>query len=517
MNKKIIKSLCIVAIAALAAGGTYSYFQDTETSVGNKFVAGKLNLKIDNTCHYNGKICSKVGEIYLWEGTEEQCFCSWEVKDLNGELFFNLNDVKPGDFGEDTISLHVDNNDAWLCAEVANLKNNDNNCETPELKDEVLAYGAGNETCGNPGLGQGELQSKILFTIWKDNGAGANACNNILDDDETASVIDQPAQAGIWPIADSGDNGAPIGGGSTVCYGVKWNLPLATNNIIQTDSLEGDLKISAIQARHMENFLCSSLSGNEAICGDGIMNGAEQCDDGNTVNGDGCSAACQIENPVCNNGSAQACYSGPSGTLGVGICQAGSQICSNNVWGSCVGEVLPALEVCDALDNNCDGQVDEGLGMTICGVGACQNSVNNCTGGVLNSCTPGTPTVETCDNLDNNCNGTIDEGNPSGGASCSTGLLGLCAAGTTQCQIGGLMCVQNVLPAAETCNGLDDDCNGAIDEAMGTTTCGVGACQNTVNNCTGGVINICTPNSPSAEICDGIDNNCNGAVDDNCN
>jgi predicted ribosomally synthesized peptide with SipW-like signal peptide len=162
-KKKIISSVAIIAfVIAIAVGVTISYFQDTETSTGNKFVAGKFNLKIDNTCHYNGKVCEKVGDVYFWQGTQEPCSCTWEKKDLAGELFFNFLDVKPGDIGEDTISLHIDDNDAWVCAELANLKNYDNGCEKPEIP--------GDTTCGtsptDPGEGLGELQDNLFFSIW---------------------------------------------------------------------------------------------------------------------------------------------------------------------------------------------------------------------------------------------------------------------------------------------------------------------------------------------------------------
>ena len=66
----------------------------------------------------------------------------------------------------------------------------------------------------------------------------------------------------------------------------------------------------------------------------------------------------------------------------------------------------------------------------------------------------------------------------------------------------------------EVCDGIDNDCNGAVDDGLGTTTCGVGACTRTVDNCVGGVPQTCTPGVPSPEVCDGLDNDCNGSVDD---
>jgi len=68
-------------------------------------------------------------------------------------------------------------------------------------------------------------------------------------------------------------------------------------------------------------------------------------------------------------------------------------------------------ETCDGQDNNCDGMVDEGLGQTTCGVGECIVIVDNCLGGAnQQQCIPGTPESEVCDGLDNNCDGTVDDG-----------------------------------------------------------------------------------------------------------
>src|SRR5262249_23721697 len=128
----------------------------------------------------------------------------------------------------------------------------------------------------------------------------------------------------------------------------------------------------------------------------------------------------------CVDGKTQSCYTGAPATLGVGVCQSGTQTCAHGHFGACVGEVTPTAEVCDGLDNDCNGEVDDGLGQTVCGLGACQVVTPNCLNGMPQQCTPRDPSPETCDNIDNDCDGVIDNGNPGGGAACSTGLQGVC-------------------------------------------------------------------------------------------
>ncbi|HKB07851.1 MAG TPA: MopE-related protein, partial [Candidatus Polarisedimenticolia bacterium] len=67
--------------------------------------------------------------------------------------------------------------------------------------------------------------------------------------------------------------------------------------------------------------------------------------------------------------------------------------------------------------------------------------------------------------------------------------------------------------AAELCDGLDNNCDGVVDD-LGSTTCGVGPCSRTVPRCVAGVPQTCTPGQPSAEVCDGVDNDCNGQTDE---
>src|SRR3989338_3085224 len=130
--KKILLSLgMIVFVGAVVIGATGAFFSDTETSTGNTFTAGAIDLGVDNHSYYNGVLNPET----TWR-------IDYDLSDENGHQFFNFEDLKPGDWGEDTISLHVKNNDAWLCADVTLTSDNDNGLTEPEGDD-------GDETPGN--------------------------------------------------------------------------------------------------------------------------------------------------------------------------------------------------------------------------------------------------------------------------------------------------------------------------------------------------------------------------------
>ncbi|MDJ0869433.1 MAG: hypothetical protein QNK03_25235 [Myxococcota bacterium] len=69
---------------------------------------------------------------------------------------------------------------------------------------------------------------------------------------------------------------------------------------------------------------------------------------------------------ACFSGDRITCYTGPEPTLGVGLCQTGQRVCGDAGFGPCVDEVVPEPEVCNGLDDDCDGAPDDGSGLAGC-------------------------------------------------------------------------------------------------------------------------------------------------------
>ncbi len=182
----------------------------------------------------------------------------------------------------------------------------------------------------------------------------------------------------------------------------------------------------------------------------------------------------------------------------------------------------PRAELCNGLDDDCDDATDEQLSRACYpgpagtqGVGACRGGNQTCVGGAFDVCQGAVvPVDEACNGLDDDCDGRVDENNPGSGAACNTGGVGVCGVGVVSCRDGALRCDPVSFGDAEQCDGEDDDCDGRTDE--GRLTCGVGACRREVDACLNGQPRNCVPGQPSAAdaLCDGVDDDCDGRVDE---
>ncbi len=300
----------------------------------------------------------------------------------------------------------------------------------------------------------------------------------------------------------------------------------------------------------------------------------------------GCGQACAPDNALalCN-----------SGVCDIGGCDEGWFDADGDVENGCEIECTPTMdgfEVCDEVDNDCDGRVDEDFdlqtdplhcgacdaacslpnGTVTCEEGQCAPA--GCLEGWVDAngdagdgceyrCTPTEDPAEVCDGVDNDCDGTVDNGfdlmnslehcgacqtpcaAPNGVPACDMGRCRLveCMAGfvdinndpTDGCEAA---CVVN---GDELCNEVDDDCDGRTDEGFdlnndgencgecgnscevenGASFCNGGRCD--VLSCGAGFVDLdndpsngceCAISNGGIEACDGLDNDCNGVVDD---
>ena len=206
-----------------------------------------------------------------------------------------------------------------------------------------------------------------------------------------------------------------------------------------------------------------------------------------------------LKGQPCSNGQVGACF-----RLGTYVCSTSGQAVACNV-----GLVNGTPEVCNGIDDDCDGEVDEGL----------------------TNCLPCAAQPEVCNGKDDDCNGIVDDNLTLG--VCGSDV-GECKPGTAKCENGKSSCTGGVGPGVEICDGLDNDCDGQRDGFVESCYSFASGCDEKTGACKGqcrlgtrqcsaqlvggsykGVWGQCTGDTgPSEEVCDGVDNNCDGEVDE---
>jgi len=289
MQRILLGLGALVFVGGLAAGATGAFFSDSETSTGNIFTAGEIDLTVDSEQHYNGNVCQSGEQGYVWVGESEfpapgsPCDGTWDATNLGAQKFWNFNDVKPGDEGENTISLHVDSNDAYACVDVNITSNDDVSTVDPETD-----AGDALESAVDPF--DGELAQNLNFFAWADYGTtpgfqgdDQGEGDNVWQANEPplfSNVIGTAADAldgENYTLADSSTG--PLTGGSTSYIGLAWCAGTLTapalgtldcdgagmGNVAQTDSMTASVAFRIEQARNNSNFTCELPEEEEVV------------------------------------------------------------------------------------------------------------------------------------------------------------------------------------------------------------------------------------------------------------
>jgi predicted ribosomally synthesized peptide with SipW-like signal peptide len=289
MRRIFYSATILLFVGVLAVGATGAFFSDTQTSSGNTFSAGDLQLKVDDTQHYANLVCAQVTQgVFQWTqdpatttpttrpdllGTP--CDGTWALTTLGpSNKFFDFSDLKPGDQGEDTASLHTSNN-AWACLNIGLNANNDNGATGPEAQAEIAA---GIDPTQN-GPNDGRLAQNMTLFVWRDNGttSGAMPGDNIYEPQggDSPLVASPVLLSSFSPtttitLADS-TTGSPLIASTTNYIGIAWCLGSTTvnnttgqitcdgsvvTNIVQTDSATSTVQFNVVQSRNNSSFTC---------------------------------------------------------------------------------------------------------------------------------------------------------------------------------------------------------------------------------------------------------------------
>jgi len=365
---------------------------------------------------------------------------------------------------------------------------------------------------------------------------------------------------------DCNDASASINPGATEsCNGVDDNC----NG--QTD--EGTIGSTWYRDADGDGYGTSSTSTQACSQPSGYVSNSTDCNDNSSSINPGASESCNSIDDNCNGqvdeGSIGTTWYRDADGDGYGSSSTSTRSCSqpsgyvsnaSDCNDSSAAINPAATETCNSIDDNCNGQIDEGsIGSTWYrdadrdGYGSSSTTTLSCSqpsGYVANStdCNDSSAAIspaasEVCDSIDNNCNGQVDEGNigstwyrdsDGDGYGTSSTSTRSCSqpsgyvANSTDCNDSS----SSINPGAtETCNSIDDNCNGQVDEgSIGTTWYrdadgdGYGSSSTSTRSCSqpsGYVSNSTDCNDSSAaispaatEVCDGVDNNCNGQTDE---
>ncbi len=237
-----------------------------------------------------------------------------------------------------------------------------------------------------------------------------------------------------------------------------------------------------------------------------------------------CPAGQTLCSGVCNE-------TGAPCTAGMGACaRSGSIVCSGTTTACSAVAGAPVAETCNGVDDDCDGTVDNIPSMACtAGVGGCQRSGTMACSGTMAACNAvaGSPVTETCNAVDDDCNGMVDD---IASAACMPATE--CRVGMSACVAGGLVCnATGNASAGAACTSItggvcggtgacacpagQSNCGGFCRATGAACTTGVGACQRSGTVTCSGTTTACSAvaGAPTTETCNNVDDNCDATVD----
>ena len=240
-RRKMLVGLGAVGVASAGAGlGTTAYFNDTESFENNTLTAGSLDLFVNYDASYDSD-----GTVVNQAET-----AAGEQDGTPAGMFYDLEDVKPGDSGEVKFCFEIVDNPSymWACGDLSQAENGINEPEsavddTPdlgELGDSIVASLAYCDEDGEP-LADGEIVSGSLVDVIAAISNGA-----ALDGDGMAGLV--PGEQAEYADVVEPDEGEAFITGPCVC--LSWEIPTTVGNEIQSDSLTMNFEFHAVQSRH---------------------------------------------------------------------------------------------------------------------------------------------------------------------------------------------------------------------------------------------------------------------------
>jgi len=352
-----------------------------------------------------------------------------------------------------------------------------------------------------------------------------NDCDGLIDDGlftDNDNDSYNTSESCLGPKTDCDDNDPTVfPGNDEVCDGVDNDCDGEIDNIGPFECWTGGESAVFNENSPCRTGVVECVDGTWSGCLGQVFPVPEQCD---LIDND-----CNGEVDDSPWGEGDAC--GPESSIGQ--CSYGYSVCITGEM-YCIDAMYPQNEACDAVDNDCNGFIDESLERlceTECGYG-----IEECSDGSWVNCSAPTPSFELCDNIDNDCDGEVDEGClciegdtricvEEGMLNQSTGEVMSCGQGIQICDLVGMWgdCLW-VGPAEEICNNWDDDCDDIIDMMQSSCgnqdsiTVGVAECKLGIATCIEGEWGTCEGEiAPTEEICDGLDNDCDGEIDEDLN